>query len=67
MLNKAVVAYALTLLLHVPLPGRGQDTSSFLPKPEVILMADVVYYEQVIIIVLVLGSPPTPSSQRGKG
>ena len=41
-----------------PLPGRGQDTSSFLPKPEVILMADVVYYEQVIIIVvLIQGSP----------
>ena len=66
MFNKAVVAYALTLLLHVPLPGRGQDTSSFLPKPEVILMADVVYYEQVIIV-FNTGFSSTPSSQGGKG
>ena len=26
---------------------RGQDVSTFYPKPDVILLADVVYYEAV--------------------
>ena len=26
---------------------RGQDVSAFYPKPDVILLADVVYYEEV--------------------
>ena len=33
-----------------PSPGliyRGQDVSAFYPKPDVILLADVVYYEEV--------------------
>lgn len=28
---------------------RGQDVSAFYPKPDVILLADVVYYEEVSI------------------
>lgn len=29
---------------------RGQDLSEFVPRPDVILMSDVVYYEEVNLI-----------------
>ena len=53
-----VVVY--TECIHDALVFRGEDISRFLPHPEVILMADVVYYEEVqsIMIALIVSTHP---------
>ena len=53
------IMYHILILCILWLHYRGQDITSFLPKPDVILMADVVYYEEVnhfkhSIIIIVL-------------
>ena len=45
----------LISIYHYPMPNirirasRGQDISEFLPHPDVILMADLIYYEEVSV------------------
>ena len=39
--------YSLQYVLSTFNNYRGQDVTSFLPKPDVVLMADIVYYEEV--------------------
>lgn len=34
-------------MTHASTLFRGQDVTNFLPRPDVVLMADVVYYEEV--------------------
>ena len=37
--------------------SRGEDVSDFLPPPDIILLADVIYYEEVCMCVHVYVSP----------